>query len=96
MTIQDNIDAVKTTLLQMFEQSLSRDDKVTIKVEHKPVKDFQSFHGNYLITPPEHFIRIPLTMPLYSKIMYLMSMNKEWNDKYCSTALQGYCHGSWS
>ena len=49
------------------EQSLSSDDKVTTTVEHEPIKEFQSFYGNDLINPLEHFIRIPLTMPLSSK-----------------------------
>ena len=42
-TIEGNIGTGKITLLQMFEQSLSGEDKVTVKVEHEPVKEFQSF-----------------------------------------------------
>ena len=45
----------KTTLLQTFEWSLSGKCKVTIKVEHEPIKQFQSFYGNDLIKPVEHF-----------------------------------------
>ena len=41
VTIDGNIGARKTTLLQKFEQSLSSENKVTIKVEHEPVKEFQ-------------------------------------------------------
>ena len=70
VTIEGNIGAGKTTLLQEFEQSLSGEGKVTIKVEHKPIKEFQSFYGNDLINPLEHLIRIPLTMPLSSQTMY--------------------------
>ena len=35
--------------LQKFEQSQSGEDKVAIKVEHEPVKEFQSFDRNNLI-----------------------------------------------
>ena len=66
VTIEGNIGAGKTTLLPKFEQSLSSEDKVAIKVEHKPVKEFQSFIKIHWNT----FIRIMLTMPLSSKIMY--------------------------
>ena len=54
-----NIGAGKTTLLQKFEQSLSSEDKITIKVEHEPVKEFQSFYGNDLINPLEYFHKNP-------------------------------------
>ena len=43
VTIEGNIGAGKTTLLQKFEQSLSSEDKVTIKVENESVKELQSF-----------------------------------------------------
>ena len=43
VTIEGNTGAGKTTLLHKFEQSLSSDDKVAIKVEHKPVNKFKSF-----------------------------------------------------
>ena len=76
--IEGNICEGKSTLLQKFEQSLCSEDKVRMKVEHEPVKEFQSFYGNDLINPLEHFIRILLTMPLSSKIMYKMFINKEW------------------
>ena len=57
--LQGNIFAGKTTLLQKLEQSLSGEDNVTIKVEHEPVQRFQSFYGNYLINPLEHFYKNP-------------------------------------
>ena len=43
VTTEGNIGSGKTTLLEKFEQSLSSADKVTIKVEHEPVNEFQSF-----------------------------------------------------
>ena len=43
VTIDGNIGTGKMTLLQQLEQSLSSEDKVKIKVEHEPVKEFQSF-----------------------------------------------------
>ena len=46
VTIEVNIGAGKITLLQKFGQSMSGEDKVTMKVEHEPVKDFQNFYGN--------------------------------------------------
>ena len=59
VSIEGNIGARKTTLLQKFKQSLSSDNKVTIKVEHEPIKEFQSFHGNDLINPLEHLYKNP-------------------------------------
>ena len=59
VTIEGNIGGGKTTLLQMFEQFLSSEDKVTIKVEHEPVKDFKHFYRNDLIYPLEHFYKNP-------------------------------------
>ena len=49
VTIDHNIGRGKTMLLQKFEQSLCSEDKVTIKVENEPVKEFHSFYGNDLI-----------------------------------------------
>ena len=70
VTIEGNIGAGKTTMLQKFEQSLSSDDKVTINVEHPPIKEFQSFYGNDLINLLDHFDKSPTgKMPLSSKIM---------------------------
>ena len=43
VTIEGNISAGKTTLLQKFGQSLSSEDKVTIKVEPETVKEFLKF-----------------------------------------------------
>ena len=43
VTIEGNIGAGKTTHVQKFEEFLSSEDKVTIKVEHEPIKEFQSF-----------------------------------------------------
>ena len=43
VTTEGNIGAGKTTLLQKFDQSLSDEDKVTIKVGHETVQEFQSF-----------------------------------------------------
>ena len=55
MTIEGNIGTGKTTLLQEFEHSLSSENKVTINVEHEPVKEFQSLYGNDLINLLQHF-----------------------------------------
>ena len=37
--MEGNIGAGKTVLLHKFKQSLSDEDKVTIKVDHEPVKN---------------------------------------------------------
>ena len=57
VTIEGNIGTGKTTLLQIFEQPLSSDDKVTVKIEHESIKEFQCLYGNDLIKPLEHFYR---------------------------------------
>ena len=57
VTTEGYIGAGKTTHLQKFEQSLSIEDSVTIKVEHEPVKEFQSIYGNDMINPLEHFYK---------------------------------------
>ena len=49
VTTEGNIGAEETTLLPKFEQSLFSEDKVTIKVGHVPVKEFQSFYRNDLL-----------------------------------------------
>ena len=68
MTI-DGINGAEKT--QIFEQSLSSEDKVTIRAEHEPVKVFQSFfYGNDLINPLEHFFKNPAESVLSSKTMY--------------------------
>ena len=59
MTTEGNIGGGNTTLLQKFEQSLSGEDKVTIKVEHEPVKESQSLYGNDLLNPLENFYKNP-------------------------------------
>ena len=59
MNIEGNVGAEKTTILQNFEQSLSGEHKVTIKVEEEPVKEFQNFYGNDLIHSLEHFYKNP-------------------------------------
>ena len=56
VTIEGNIGAGKTALLQRFKQSSSSAVKVTIKVEHEPVKELQHLYGNDLINPPELFL----------------------------------------
>ena len=33
---------------------------MTIKVEHEPMKELQSFYRNDLIKPPEHFYKNPI------------------------------------
>ena len=43
MTLEGNIGAENTTLLQKLKQSLSHEHKVSIKVEHKPIKEFKGF-----------------------------------------------------
>ena len=59
VTVEGNIGAGKTTLSQKFEQSLSGQDNVRIKVEDEHVKEFQRFNGNDLINPPETFYENP-------------------------------------
>ena len=59
MTIEGNTGEGKTTLLQKFEKYLSGEDKVTIKVQQEPTKDFQSFYGNNLINPLQHLYKNP-------------------------------------
>ena len=59
VTIEDNIGAGLTTLLQKFEQSLSGKYKVTITIEHELIKEYQIFDGNDLINPLEHFYKNP-------------------------------------
>ena len=48
VTVEGNIGAGKTTLLNKFEQFLSDDEKAKIKIEHEPLVEFESFHGNGL------------------------------------------------
>ena len=43
-----------------LKNSLSGEDKATIMVEHEPVKEFQSFDGNDLINPLQHFNTNPV------------------------------------
>ena len=43
LTIEGNIGAGTTKLLQKFKQSLSGEEKVIIKVEHDPVRSFKFF-----------------------------------------------------
>ena len=43
MTIKGNIGTGKTKLVQRFEQSLSGEVKIKIKVKQEPVKGFQFF-----------------------------------------------------
>ena len=59
MIIDGNNGAGKASLFQKFEESLSSDEKVTIKVEHEPEKEFQNFYGNDLINPLECFYKNP-------------------------------------
>ena len=59
MTIESNIGAERTALLQKFEQSVASHDKVSIKVEHEAIKEFQTFYGNDLINPLEYFYKNP-------------------------------------
>ena len=59
VTIGGNIGAGKTTHLQNFEQSITCEDNLTIKVEHEPLKEFLSFYGNNLKNLPEHFYKNP-------------------------------------
>ena len=41
------------------ELSVYSEDKVTIKVEHEPLQQFQIFYGNDHINPLEHFYKNP-------------------------------------
>ena len=59
VTMEGSIGSGKTTLLQKSEHSLSGEDKVTIKVEDEPIKEFQSLYRNDLINPLEHFYKNP-------------------------------------
>ena len=45
---------------------MSSDVKVTIKVEHEPIKEFQSFYGN---DPLEHFYKNPTDIAFIFQIM---------------------------
>ena len=78
VTTEGNIGVGKTTYLEKFEQFLSGEDEIIIKVEHEPVKEFQSFYGNHLINPLEYFYKNPVDNVLSSKTMYWMFINKEW------------------
>ena len=51
LTVEGNIGAGKTNLLQKFEESSSSVDNLKIRVEHEPISEFQSFHGNKVINP---------------------------------------------
>ena len=77
MTTEGNTGAGKTTLLQKFEQSLSGEDKVTIKVEQEPVKEFPSFNGNDQINPLEYFHKNP-TDDAFIFQNYVLDVYKEW------------------
>ena len=58
MSIESNIGAGKMKLFfKKIEQS--SEDKVTIKIEYKPVKEFQNIYGNDLKNPLEHFYENP-------------------------------------
>ena len=70
VTIEGNNGAGKTTLLQKFEHSLSDEDKVKIIVEHETIKKFQSFYGNDLINPLEHFYKNTTDNSFIFQIMY--------------------------
>ena len=56
---EGNIDAGKTILLNKFKQSLSSEDKITIKEWNEPIKKFWGFYGNDLINPLEDFYTNP-------------------------------------
>ena len=98
LTIEGNIGAGKTTLLQKFEHSLSGEVKVTNKVEHEPVKEFQSVYGNNLINPPKHCNKNPTHWQClyHPKLWTRCSTTKNGNTRNCSTSLQHYCHRLWS
>ena len=59
ITIEGNIGAWKTTLLQYLEQSLSMVGKIKIKLDHEPVGAFQTFFGNDMINPLQNFYQNP-------------------------------------
>ena len=58
-TVEGNIGAGKTILLNKFEQFLSDDEKAKIKIEHEPLVEFESFHGNDSVNPLTHFYQNP-------------------------------------
>ena len=70
VTKAGNIVVGKTTLLQKFKESLSGEDKVTIKIEHNTVKELKSFMEMISYIHQTTLTRVPQTMPLSSKIMY--------------------------
>ena len=55
ITVEGNIGAGKTSILQNLEQSLSVTDKFKIKTDHEPVGAFQTFYGNDMIIPLQNF-----------------------------------------
>ena len=59
VTVEGNIGAGKNTLLNKFEQFLCNDEKAKIKIEHEPLVEFESFHGNDFANPLEHFYQNP-------------------------------------
>ena len=50
VTIEGNIGARITTLLERFEHSLPSEDKCKIKINHESVDVFQKFWGNDMNT----------------------------------------------
>ena len=59
ITVEGNIGAGKTILLQKLEQSLSMADKFKIKTDHEPSGAFQTFYGNDMINPLCNFYQNP-------------------------------------
>ena len=95
--IEGNIGTGKTTHLQKFQQSLSHEDQVTIKIEHESVKQFQKFfYGNDLINTLEYFYKNPRQHFYLPNLCTIYLSSKNGNTRNCSTSLQGYCHGSQS
>ena len=59
ITVEGNIGAVKTTLLQKLEQSLAMADMFKIKTDHEPFGAFQTFYGNDMINQLQNFYQNP-------------------------------------
>ena len=70
ITVEGNIGAGKTFLLQNLEQSLSMADKIKIKIDHEPVRTFQTFFGNDMINPMQNFYKNPKENVIYSRAMF--------------------------
>ena len=59
ITVEGNVQAGKTTLLEKLEQSLSMADKFKIKTDHESIEAFQTFYGNDMINALQNLYQNP-------------------------------------